>query len=114
MSTIEEQLRSEIAGLKAKLSNYENALAAIMDVALVKERPLHPVHDKAIIGNSGKLSVNDALLKALAEGPLPRKDILPAIEALRPGTTGQTVSSALNGLQKAKKVRLKNGVWSAL
>ena len=64
---------------------------------------------------NGKLSVNDALLQTLASGPMARKDILPAIEALRPGTTGQTVSSALNGLQKAKKVKLqKNGTWIAL
>jgi len=118
MSTIEEQLRSEIAGLKAKLANYEDALA-LLDGAPVPKVPSHAELDKWAAKNPAvnfpkSMSVNDALLQALANGPLPRKAILPAIESLRPGTTGQTVSSALNGLQKAKKVRLKNGVWSAL
>jgi len=122
MSTIEEQLRAEIAEMKAKIVKYEEALS-ILTISLgtvrMKEQQdsdrRKPYREINYTIPEKSISVNDALLKALASGPMPRKDILPAIEALRPGTTGQTVSSALNGLQKAKKVKLqKNGTWIAL
>jgi len=115
MSTIEEQIRAKIAELKGELASYERALEVLTPKNFMKdiEAWVKPVN-KSGATNTKSISVNDALLKSLADGPMPRKAILPAIEALRPGTTGQTVSSALNGLQKAKKVRLKNGVWSAL
>ena len=126
MSTIEEQIRDRIAELKTELAKHESALATLTAKSAITftESATYVAPSsgkiKVIANGAGGgggykgMSVNAALLQALASGPLPRKDILPAIEALRPGTTGQTVSSALNGLQKTKKVRLKNGVWSAL
>src|ERR1017187_2248203 len=105
MNTIEEQLREKIAELKSELANYEEALTLIapepkkVNTAGFNTVPFNKDPEKA-------LTVNAALLKALADGPLSRKDIISAIEALRPGTTGQTVSSALNGLKRGGNVKL--------